>query len=249
MNPSYKALCSDVYVNLRVNLKMDLAMRRETILAFFDRVRREHSRMDRFRRYSNELALESAPSDEHHQWLAVRKTSIRAGVVNPESVENACKLHRLASEVAPYFLDISALDIDYVELLFGFDLPAACNHDEVVFNALIAGSPLADLADAQDASLVDCQPILGFSLTDSRDLQAHFEVKTRSAARDANAGEFREEPISLYLTMRRYGPIADVAELPGVLDTLRERGERLVESKLVPTMLVPLRDAIASGSI
>lgn len=244
MTSSYRALCNDFYINQRLNLKMDLPMRRDTVLAMFDRVRREHPWMSRFRRYQNELALESIPKDGGQQWLGLRKTSIRSGSVNPDSASDAYQLHKLVAENAPYFLDVSPLDIEYVELLFGFDLLAAGNHDAIVFDAVIAGSPLAHLADVPGASPIECQPIIGVSLGDEPEVQAHFEVKTRSGSRQSRSGEFREEPISVYLTMRKHGPVADVKELPRLIDTLVQHGESLVESRLVPSLLVPIRKAI-----
>lgn len=168
MPTSYRALCTDFYINQRLNLKMDLPMRRDTVLALFDRIRREHSSMDKFRRYQNELALESASRDQGQQWLGLRKTSIRSGSVNPATAGDAYRLHRLVLETAPYYLDISPLDLDYLELLYGFDLMAAGNHDAIVYEALVAGSPLASLIDHDGAIPIDCQPILGMALTEPR---------------------------------------------------------------------------------
>jgi hypothetical protein len=152
MPMSYRALCNDFYVNQRVSLKMDLPMRRDTVLTMFDRVRREHPWMERFRRYNNELALESktptAGESQHQQWVALRKSSVRSGSVNPETTEEAFRLHKLVLDVAPYFLDISPLDIDHIELLFGFDLVAMGNHDAMAFGALLRSSMLSNFAES-----------------------------------------------------------------------------------------------------
>src|SRR5690606_17584754 len=137
------------------SLKMDLPMRRDTVLALFDRVRREQPWMDRFRRYKNELALESTQRGSVQHWVALRKSSVRSGSVNPETDEEAFGLHRLVLELAPYFLDISALDIDFIEVLYGFDLHAPGNHDAAVFAALLGSSPLGKLAEAPGATVID----------------------------------------------------------------------------------------------
>lgn len=272
MASEYAALVNDVYVNQRVNLKMDLSMKRDTVLAMFDRVRREMPGMDRFKRYTNELALESrtdpeggdgeAPEDAGRgtengaaggqRWLAIRKTSVRTGSVNPESLSEGYKLHRLVLDLAPYFLDITPLDIDHIELLYGFDLLAAGNHDAIVYGALLAGSPLAALVEGggkgerAERVPVDCQPLLGVALNETHDLQAHFEVKTRGSSRQ-KGGEGREEPISVYLVVRKYGPFKDVKALPEILRQLVNQGEELLDTCVVPRLLLPLRDAIASG--
>jgi hypothetical protein len=257
MPSDYSAFASDFYINQRLNLKMDLAMRRDTVLSLFDRVRREIPAMDRFKRYSDELALESRTDPEGgssaQQWLAIRKTSVRSGAVNPDSVERGYDLHRLVLESAPYFLDISPLDIDHVEILYGFDLPAAGNHDGIVFNALYAGSPLAALVDGPDEGrpanypVVDCQPLVGVALSEDTDLQAHFEIKTRVSARQIRQGDFREEPISIYLIVRRYGPFNDVKDLAGVQAELSRKGEELLDSVVLPKLVVPIRDASTMG--
>src|SRR5207244_9020672 len=98
MRNEYSAYAADFYINQRLNLKMDLSMRRDTVLSFFDRIRRDITSMDRFKRYTDELALESRPesdaSETSQQWVAVRKTSIRSGSVNPDSAEQGYKLHK-----------------------------------------------------------------------------------------------------------------------------------------------------------
>lgn len=244
---SYKALCSDFYINQRLNLKMDLPLRRDTVLSFFDRVRKQQPWMDRFRRYKNELALESSPKGSVQQWVALRKASVRSGSVNPDTDEEAFGLHKLVLEIAPFFLDISALDIDYIELLYGFDLSSGGNHDAAVYAALAAGSPLAKLAEMDGVNVIDFAPIVGMILDDPAGFQAHFEVKTRSPSRSA-AHEGAESPISVYLTVRRHGPISDLKDIPAFMQTLTEKGEELITSRLVPHLLVPIRESIAMGN-
>ena len=114
MATSFGALCSDFYVNQKISLKMDLPTGRETVLDLFDRIRREFPSMDRFRRYDGELALEAPEQSSHYSWMALRRTTVRSGSVNPDSLEQAYKLHRLVLEVAPYFLSISPLDIEFI---------------------------------------------------------------------------------------------------------------------------------------
>jgi hypothetical protein len=101
---------------------------------------------------------------------------------------------------------------------------------------------------------IDCRPLCGAALTEQADIQAMFEVKTRtpggpgSPVWKGESNDLPPEPISVYLTLRRYGPVKDVADLATHLATLAEQGERLVQHKIVPNLLVPLRDAIASSN-
>ncbi len=254
MADNYGALCSDFFINQRLNLKMDLPTERETVMGLFDRVRREHPSMDRFRRFPTELVLESDPHADSHQWIALKKNSVRTGVVNPATPGAGYALHQLTLDVAPYFLSISPLDVEYLEVLYGFDLLASGNHDAIVFDALIAPTPLGKMLDFPGARPLDCRPILGVALDDEAQLQATVEVKTRSpggAGSPAWRGEPSElppEPITVFLILRRLGPVADVGELKTIFTTLTRHAERILQNKVIPNLLVPIREAIASNS-
>ncbi|MBS0191247.1 MAG: hypothetical protein U0573_15575 [Phycisphaerales bacterium] len=249
MSDSFRALCSDFYINQKLSVKMDLPRGRDTVLDLFERVRKQFPSMSQFRRYREELALESPQGEGAHRWLAVRNNNIRSGVVNPGQPGEEYSLHKNILETAPFFMNISALDVDYLELLYGFDLAAGGNHDAIVFDALLPGSPLAQLADLPGGVPVDCQPLLGMRIAGREDTEVYFEVKTRAGTstgfREADAPP---EPISVYLTLRRFGAVTDVKDLVSILGDLSNLGEELVESRVVPTLLVPIRDAIASGS-
>jgi hypothetical protein len=269
MPSDYAPFAADFYINMRMNLKMDLPTRRDTVLSFFDRLRKEMPRMDRFRRYTDELALETrtdADSDilnTGQQWVGVRRTSVRSGCVNPSSLEEGYRLHELIAEHAPYFLDISPLDIEQIELLWGFDLPANGNHDSIVFNALYHGSGLASAVDSESRTStltpIDCQPSISLSLNATNDLQAQIEVKTRSNTRAARSPEGasapsmnlgaanREEPISVYMVVRKIGPFKDIDDIPGTLSLLARKGEELLDSRVLPRIVAPLREAIVTG--
>ncbi len=251
MTMSYGALCSDFYVNMKLGVRMELPRSREPVLELFERVRREYPQMAAFRRYKDELALESAPDDVPHRWMAIRANSVRTGIVNPPTEHDMHALHRTAAEVCPYYLSISPLDLESIELLYGFDLAAQGNHDEIVASALLAGSPLAGLIDTADARLHDCQPVLGLTF-DAGAIQATIEVKTRAgkpeAAGERGASAAPGEPISLYVTVRTVSPITDLKTLVERVDQLGERGRSLVDALAIPNLLIPLREEIASGS-
>ncbi|MEM9882726.1 MAG: hypothetical protein AAF800_07400, partial [Planctomycetota bacterium] len=250
----------------KLALKMDLPSERETILHFFDRMRKSLPAMNRFKRYDGELALESARRDARYTWLALRRNSIRTGHVNPETMDEAVKYHKLVLELAPYHLTISPLDIDYVELMYGFDLECKQNHDEVIYEALYADTPLGNLlrpspapgsngqdekdrdGDAPSGGVLDVQPMFGQSLNSAGDLQAYYEVKTRPKSRRGSSKRYAGEPISLFLTLRKYGPIDDLADLPGTLEALNHHAEALTTEKLIPDLLTPITQHIGSSA-
>jgi hypothetical protein len=249
MPESYSALCADYYVNQKLNVKLELPSERQTVLDMLDRVRRRYPDMDQMRRFKEELALETPGDAAEQKWLAIRNTSVRSGFVNPDSLDDAYRLHREILEVCPFYLGVPPIDVEYVELLYGFDLAAAGNHDEIVFRALVAGSPLASVLDIPGTVPIDCQPMFGVSLREPGEIEAHFEVKTRVPQRKGRLREEdgSQEPISVYLTLRKYGPIGAIEDLPKALESLCDRGEELVESRVVPNLVTPIRDAIGLG--
>ncbi len=244
MATSFGALCTDFYINQKLALKMDLPAERETILHMLDRVRADHPRMDRFRRFSDELVLESGRQDGKQSWLELSAQNLRTGVLNPESLDEAYGLHRMILEVCPFHLTISPLDVDHLELMYGFDLECKANHNKVIQEALFAGTPMAELLEMPGGRVVDLQPMFGLALGKACQVHAFFEVKTRTSQAEIRRGRFRPEPISIYLTVRRGGPLGRVEELLTWFDEIRVQAEQLATEKVVPQLLNPISRAI-----
>jgi hypothetical protein len=248
MATSFGALCTDFYINSRLSLKMDLPYDRETVLHLFDRVRAELPDMDRFKRFSDELALESARREGSYRWIALRQQSVRMGHVNPESMDEGFQLHQLVLELAPYFLTISPLDVESVELVFGFDLECQANHHQIITEALMQNTPFGRLAADADDRLLDLQPLMTVALDEKCRLQATYEVKGRTTTGQVRADRYRPEPISVFLTLRQMGPIRKMDELGQRLGSLREQAEQLATDKVVPELVNPISRAII-GSV
>lgn len=249
MTTSYGALCNDFYINQKLALKMPLPSDRESLLHFFDRVRKSDPTMDQFRRFENELSLESARTKSmQYKWVSMRETSLRSGYVNPANMAEGYVLHKLLLEMAPYHLSISPLDVDHLELTFGFDLECDGDQDRVVAEALFGDSPLAQIAQVDDAKLLNAQPMVGMALSKHGDLQASFDVKTRRRGKRGSTKRSRSEPISIYMTLRQYGPINEVEDLPEILQMLSHHAETLATDKVVPHMLTPIARLIAGTS-
>lgn len=239
---NFTAFCSDFYVNQKLGLKLDLPERRETVLDLFDRVRRAFPRLSTFQRYEGEVALESDSAEREWQWVALRQTTIRSGHVNPATLADSYNFHKALLEVAPYFLSISPLDIDMLEVVFGFDFETEHDRDSVVFDALLANTPLAHLVDGDFERVIEAQPALGISLGDRGDLQAAFEVRTRP--RVPVAGERGGDPISVFLTVRKFGPLASLDDLKGAFGAVVGHAEHLAETRVIPHLVVPIHEAL-----
>ena len=252
MATSFGALCTDFYINQKLSLKMDLPTERDTLLHFFDQVRKTQPGMTRFRRYEGELSLESSRREAEYTWLSLRQSSIRTGHVNPDVMEDAYKYHRRMLEIAPFYLTLSPLDIDYVELMFGFDIECKEDHDEVVYEALFSDSALGGLLkpidDVEGTKILDVQPVFGLNLSKDGKLQAYFEVKTRRRSRRGSGKRYAQEPISLFVTLRNYGPIDKLDDLKEVTTELGQHCETLTTERLIPDLLNPIVQHISPSS-
>lgn len=251
MATSFGALCTDFYVNHKLALKMDLPSDRETILHLCDRVKKAVPNMDRFHRFENELTLESSRREAEYRWMGLRRTSIRTGHVNPETMDSAYSFHRLVLEAAPYHLSISPLDVDYVELMFGFDLECKLDQDEVVYEALYANTPLAGLMTPTEqlgGKVSDVQPVFGMALGEKSDVQAYFEVRTRTRGRRGQPSRYQDEPLTVMLVLRKYGPVRQLGELNDAFDQIKDHAETLATERLVPNLLIPIARQIASSN-
>ena len=244
MTSSFSTLCSDFYVNLKISLCVDLPKVKETASDLFDRIRKEVPEFDRLRPFENELAMETADIDGQYQWVSLRPRSIGAGSVNPTQIEDAYYLHRLLLELMPYYLSVTPLNVEYIELVFGFDLPAQENRNEVVMRSLMGNTPFASLVDTEGEPLLDVQPRLGFALNEACDLQAFIEVKTRTSAVETASGVFQDEPISVFLTVRRNGPLNATDDFINTFGTLAGHIEHIAEHRVIPDVVVPLHQSI-----
>lgn len=239
---TFTAFCSDFYVNQKLGLKLDLPERRETVLDLFDRVRRAYPRLSTFQRYEGEVALESDSTEREWQWVALRQTTIRSGHVNPATLSDSYTFHKSLLEVAPYFLSISPLDIDMLELVFGFDFETEHDRDEVVFDALLADTPLANLVDRDYERVLESQPSIAITLGEQRGLHAVFEVRTRP--RVQVAGERGGDPISVFLTVRKFGPLASLDDLKAAFGAVVGHAEHLAETRVIPHLVMPIHETL-----
>ena len=163
----YSSFCEDFYVNMRLGSQMALPHQRETVLHFFERIQKEIPTLVRFRKGDNgEFSLEEERGGNKYRWVSLETKRLSSGYVNPPDLAAAAKLHNLMLELAPYHLGISPVEIDHLDVLFGFDLCFSGNHDEIIAESLLADSPLSCLAEEPGARSVDFQPTVTVALSD-----------------------------------------------------------------------------------
>lgn len=246
----FSSVCDDFYVNMRLATQLNLPHSREVVLHFFERIQRQFPEISRFRKYdSGDLSIEENRDNDSYRWVTLESRRLCAGHVNPESVEESLKLHTLLLQQVPYDLGFSAIEVDYLDVLFGFDLSFRGNHDEIIAESLLRDSPLSCLLDESGAKAVDIQPSITVALTEDCRLQGRIDVVTRTNSYQVRTGEYSSnDVISVYLILRRYWGDRPKEPMEKLLAQMAERGEQLCLNHVIPRVLKPISAIIASRS-
>ena len=243
---SYSSLCDDFGIYVYINTRMELPNKRETVLHFFDSLQKTFPQMTDFDcRENGDFVLEEDREQGSYRWIGLESRRVCSGYVNPPSVEEADKQHERVLEVAPYHLDLSALDCEALDVLFAFDFLYTGNHDEVVAEALGRSTPLEGLLDLPNARVLNYEPSLMLVLDDSCRLQCRLNIETRTNAYQLRTGQFPEAPISVYFTVRQYWGKQGGKSFQESYRKQREVCQELVDSHVVPAIIRPLAQTIA----
>ena len=166
--------------------------------------------------------------------------------MNPESLDEAFRQHEMVLDLAPPLLTISLLDCEALDLMFGFDFNYDGNHDEVVAEALGVGHGLEGLFDLPKAQVINYEPSLTLALDEACQLQCRLAVETRTNAFQVRTGEFPEEQISVYFTVRQYWGTGPERTFVDAFRRQSAIGEEIVTERILPRIIQPLVTAIAS---
>lgn len=249
MSNPYSSFCEDFYINMRLGSQLSLPHQRETVLHFFEQVQKAFPTMTRFRKSEDgELSLEEDRSRHSYRWISLESRRLSSGHVNPASLEEAMNLHRLLLELAPYQLGVSSLEVDYLDVLFGFDLEFSGNHDEIIAESLLGGTPLVCLTEEPGAKPVDFQPTVTVALSEDCRLQARIDIVTRTNSYQVRTGDYADDVISVYLILRRYWSDRPKKPLDKLVMWLAERADALCSRHVVPRIIKPISAAISSRS-
>jgi len=245
----YLAECDEFYVNVNLNTEMELPTSRDTVLHFFEQMKKRFPDLRNFySREDNSLVLEGDKEQDTYRCLAIEPRRLTSGHVNPETLEDAYLQHEMVLELAPHLLSISVLDCEALDVMFGFDFDYEGNHDEVVAEALGVGSAFDGLVEVPRAKVLNFEPSITLALDESCRLQCRLAVETRTNAFQVRTGEFTDDQISVYFTIRQYwgnGPDRSFLES---FQHQRDFGEQIMKNQVVPRVIQPLARAIASRS-
>src|ERR1044071_9387950 len=109
----YHSYCDDYYVNMNLNTEMELPQTRDTVLHFFEQVKKNYPGMKNFySRERGEFVLEEDKDKGDYRWVSIEARRVSSGYVNPSSVEDAMKQHAFILDLIPYTLSVSPLDCE-----------------------------------------------------------------------------------------------------------------------------------------
>jgi len=243
----YSSLADDYYVNMNLNTEMALPGARETVLGFFERVQKTYPTMRNFyTRESGDFVLEEDKEQGHYRWIAIEARRVCSGYVNPPNVEAAMEQHQMVLQLIPYMLSVSPLDCEALDFMFGFDYSYRGNHDALVAEALGTNPAMENLLEVPGGQVINYEPSITISLDESCRLQARLMVETRTNAYHVRRGEYPEDQISVYFTVRQYGSLGPGSAFDQTLANLRQHNERLLDQFVVNQVLRPLAQAISA---
>ena len=221
----YSSLCDDFGVYVYLNTKMPLPTGRETILHFFDGLRKTYPQMTDFDcRESGEYVLEEDRDQGSYRWVTLEAKRLCTGYVNPPDLESADSQHEHILDVAPFHLDFNPLDCE----------------------ALGLNTTLESLLQMPGSRVINYEPSLMLALDESCRLQCRLSIETRTNAYQIRTGNFPEAPISVYFTVRQYWGRQPYKDFKESYRNQRRMCQELVDSHIIPAVVRPLAQTIAA---
>jgi hypothetical protein len=244
---SFSSLCDDFYLDMYINTELDLPTGRDTVLAFFERIRKQFPSMGCFyRRENNEYCLEEDRDHGQYRWVSLEADRIGSGVVNPSYFSMAYDLDRLVLELVPYMLSVNDLDIDSLDVTFAMDFDCSGSHDEVIAEALLGNSAFNCLLELPGARPIGCSPAIVVALSDDERTQGRISIESKTNVYGPRKKEqVVDEAISLSFTVRRYPAPDEIFDSLKSFDYQCRLAEELMAEKIVPNFVQPLMETIA----
>jgi hypothetical protein len=242
----YGSLADDMYMNVNLATEMELPGHRETVLHFFECVRKKFPTMKKFHaRDKRDFVLEEDKDQGRYRWVAVEPRRFCSGHVNPASIEDALDQHRFLLDLAPPLLSMSPLDCEAIDVLFGFDFAFRGNHNALLAEALGPGPALEGVGDIPGSKLINYEPSLTIAVDEECRTQIRVSTETRTNAFQVRTGEFAEEQLSVYVTARQYGSLEGGETYVYTVERLAQLAQDVIETCVVEQILRPLARTIA----
>lgn len=247
MSTSFSDFSDDFFLNFDLHTSLQLPRERETVLHFCETIQKRFPDLsDFYQRDSGSHTLEGDRRSGVYRWMEIDARRLSGGAFNPENIEDAYKMHSWILDRSRYFLGISHLDVESLDLVYGFNLDYIGNRDAIICNALLSGAPLGALIEETDATVLSFEPSLVIASDPECSLQARLAIETRSNSDEVRTGSYEKEPISVYFTIRAHPQPKERFDLVASLLKQRELGEDLLARVIIPQIVCPIASAIAT---
>ncbi|MFP4355552.1 MAG: hypothetical protein ACLFUJ_10570 [Phycisphaerae bacterium] len=249
MATDFSGLADDFYSNLNLQTTLSLPTGRETVLHFCEAVQKQFPSMTSFyQKDTGEYVLEGDRESGCYRWMELGENRLTAGFFNPQDLGRARQLHAWLLDRSIYFLGVSPLDVDAMDVLIGFNMDFQGNRDEIVMQALMGGSPLIGLSDEGHFRCGQCEPNIVMVLDEECNIQARLAVETRSNSYQIRTGQYSDDPISVYFTVRQYPQPGKMLDLADDFARQFEICEDLTCRIVLPQVVQPIAATISASS-
>lgn len=239
----------DFFVNSNIQTTLPLPDNRETVLQFYEAIQHEFPEMTTFlRRETGEFVLEGDRETRTYPWIEIHKGRLCVGYFNPADLDTAYQFHRWVLKHCVYYLGVSGLDIELQDLMYGFNLDFTGNRDELVATAMMGDAPLGRFAADQAVKHLEYQPSYSFSLDEECYHQARVLIETRSTYHQVRTGNYENEPISVFFTLRHYPQPGKITQLLEAFEEQTNQIEDWTIQHLLPQVLRPIAEMITARS-
>jgi len=229
-----------------INTRFDLPSDRDSLLTFFERVKKQYPTMTLLNRENTEYCLDEAPDGEQNRWVSVDADRLGAGSVNPATFQQAFELPKFVLGLVPYMLGVRSLDIESFDLTFGMDFDYAGNHNDIIAEALFGGSAFSRIFDVNGAGPLNLSPSIILALNSDCSTRARLAIESRTDEAEIRSGKFdTDKPISLFMTIRQYPQAGQEFDVDNVFNKTCALAIEYMDEKVVPNIVMPLTNAIA----
>ncbi len=242
----FSSIADDFFFNVTLNTELALPTERETLLFYFEQVQKKFPSMRNFfSRERTEFVLEEDKESGFYRWTSIEPKRISSGWANPPSIEEAMAQHRFVLESVPYTLSVSPLDCEALSLTLGFDFAYRGNQQELVWEALGYAAGFDSAIERPGSRLIGNDYSMTVALDDECRTQFRLHIEPRTAAYQIRTGDYGEEPLSIYLTVRRLGSLDSGETYAGFLEKLYEHAINLMDEFVVEKVITPIQQTIA----
>jgi hypothetical protein len=242
----FASLADDFYCNMTLGTEMPLPGTREAILHYVEQLQKRYPALANFySRARNDYIIEGDKDAGSYRWSSIEPRRLSSGFVNPNNIAEALDQHADVLELAPYALSISALDCDSLDLMFGFDFTYEGDHNRLVSDVLGLAPAFEPIGASSLGKIVNHQPSVTIAIDDDCRLHCRVGVETRTTPYQLRTGDFGDDQLSVYVSVRHFGSVDPQVGLSGTLRQLSQVAVEVTRSYVVDSILRPLANSIS----